>query len=203
MLFPDKKALIVDVDGTLYNQKKLRIYMLFRLLIYYFSHFWKIKELIGIFLFRKYRYKDVYKSLSNNELVDIIADKLHTSRYTISDARHYWMDIFPLKYLAKYKYYDFVRWLNNGERNVYVYSDYETAAKLDALRLRYSDAFYPDGKNILSVKPDKQSMSYILNKIGISKEYILYIGDDDKKDGESAKLVDIDYLNIKDVLKYM
>lgn len=203
MLFPDKKALIVDVDGTLYNQKKLRIYILFRLLIHYFSHFWKIKELIGIFLFRKYRYKDVYKSLSNNELVDIIADKLHTNHYTIRSARDYWMNIFPLRYIVKYKYYDFVRWLNNGEKDVYVYSDYETAAKLDVLRLRYSSAFYPDGKNILSVKPDKQSMSYILNKIGISKEYILYIGDDDKKDGTSAKLVGIDYLNIKDVLKYM
>lgn len=203
MLFPDKKAIIVDVDGTLYNQKWLRLTMAFKLIMYYTTHFWKINELIGILLFRRYRYKEQYKSLSNNELIDIISAKLHLESYKLYDVRHYWMDVYPLKYIKKYEYRAFIEWLNNCNQKIYVYSDYEPVLKLDTLCLRYETAFFSDGVHIKSTKPDEQAMSYILNEISIPREQILYIGDDDKKDGKSANMAGISYINVKDISIYM
>jgi HAD superfamily hydrolase (TIGR01549 family) len=201
MLYPNKKAFIVDVDGTLYNQHKLRRAMFFKMVGYYAIHFWKIKELLGIFLFRKYRYK--YKSASNDGIIDMIADYLHMSQDRLRNVRYYWMDIAPLSVMPKYKYDNLLDWLTVHNAKIYIYSDYEPTKKLNVLQLQYEKAFFPDGKTITSVKPDINVISYIINEISIPKEQILYIGDDDTKDGESAKLVGIDYINIKELFQYL
>ena len=51
------RAVVFDLDGTLYNQTKLRLNMAMRLGVYYCSHFWKIKELFVLKYFRKVRDK--------------------------------------------------------------------------------------------------------------------------------------------------
>lgn len=203
MLFPDKKVLIVDVDGTLYNQKKLRKIMFVKMVAYYVPHFWKWKELLGIMMFRKYRYNEAYKALTIDELTTLVADKLHTEHYKIRDARHHWMDIAPLRYLPDCKYNRLIEWLNKCEQRVYIYSDYDPRVKLDALRLRCDGVFYPHNDKITTVKPNKFVMGNILDAVGVPKERILYIGDSDDKDRASASLIGVDYLDVKDVLKYV
>lgn len=51
------KALVFDLDGTLYYQRQLRLKMAWMLGSYYLCHFWRIKELLIIKKFREVREK--------------------------------------------------------------------------------------------------------------------------------------------------
>ena len=49
------KALVFDLDGTLYFQRQLRLKMAWMLGSWYLCHFWRIKELFIIKRFREIR----------------------------------------------------------------------------------------------------------------------------------------------------
>ncbi len=61
------KAVIFDVDGTRYNQNKLRIYMLLNLLRYYITSPWCLRELKILRDFRRERERNAFNVEKNIE----------------------------------------------------------------------------------------------------------------------------------------
>lgn len=196
---PDNKIIITDMDGTLYNQTKLRLKMGFVLANYYTFHILRIRELIGILLFRRYREKDDYKHMTISELSDVVSKKLKL-KCDFEKCIRYWIEIKPLKFINRYAYTDIITYLNNSASDVYIYSDYPAKEKAIALGLNYKDIFYPDNVNIKSLKPNSDAMLYIINRINEPIENICYIGDRYDKDGASAKLFNIKYVDVHKLL---
>ena len=63
----DIRAIIFDVDGTLYDQRKLRIRMFIELCAYYVLHPYQMKELRILSCFRREREKNILKPVENLE----------------------------------------------------------------------------------------------------------------------------------------
>lgn len=190
----NKKAILLDLDGTLYDLHKMRLSMLGQLFGYYIIHFWKIKELVGLFLFRQYKYK---KDMDDEQLEKTVEQKLNIKNF--SSIRDHWMNEIPLQFIRKYRFDEMIKRINQSDTKVYVYSDYPTEKKLKTVMLQYDATFYPSKNNSLHVKPDKDSIQYVLNHIGLDPAAIVYIGDSDKRDGTCAKMMHIDYYDINEV----
>lgn len=200
--YKNKKAIIVDMDGTLYSQKQMHSYMKKALIKYYMFHIFKIKELIGIYCFRKYIENIKYKDKKIQEIEEVVANRLRMKTSKLSEARKYWMDTFPLKYMNDCKYDKLINWLNKSGKKIYVYSDYNPSVKIEKIGLQADMFFYPDYKNIKSLKPDKNAMQYIVDYLNLDVSEILYIGDRFDRDGESAGLLNIDYIDVSEFLAY-
>jgi phosphoglycolate phosphatase/putative hydrolase of the HAD superfamily len=71
------KVFLFDLDGTLYNQKKMHVYMLTKLLLYYGIRPHRLYELRVIYYFRKKRYDAHGKENVEHAQYQITAEYLH------------------------------------------------------------------------------------------------------------------------------
>ena len=55
-------AVISDLDGTLYCQRPVRVKMALRLAGYYLLRLWRVRELAGIFFFRRIREEERFRT---------------------------------------------------------------------------------------------------------------------------------------------
>ncbi len=169
----DYQAIIVDLDGTLYFQKPVRIAMLKEMVL----HFWHFRD----FLIVK-RYRELYEhGLNEQERFASLPD--HAPPIT-----HEWMIDRPLPYVAKYKDSEIIKLLTeigNMGKTVIVYSDYPVTEKLGALHFVPSAAYSAEETNCL--KPDATGIIDILRGLSIVPEQCLIIGDRQDKDGDMAR----------------
>lgn len=197
------KAYIVDVDGTLYSQRKLRMILGIKIFLQLLFHPSRFKSIRTVWEYRKSREKYRSTKQSLEMQFNVVSEKMHVESEYVLDAVKYWMHVFPLNYLKRCAYTDFIDWLNlQGElgKMIYIYSDYSAKEKLEILGVRYDDIYTSD--EIGYVKPDKRAMEYVINRIGESSDAICYIGDRDEVDGEAARSVGIQYIDIRSIRKH-
>ncbi len=193
------KAYIIDLDGTLYFQRPLRLSMLKELICFYLLHPFKIKELFALKEYRSIREKRMYaeeEDFSEKQIL-YLADRFKMDPGYLRNMLVNWMEEVPLKYIKKYRNKDLIAFLekkrNEGAVTV-VYSDYPVSAKLEALEFRPDQAFYSADPEIGCMKPDEKGLLYIISMLGEKKEDILFIGDRQEKDGECARRAGVDFL---------
>lgn len=195
----EKTCYIFDVDGTLYSQKKMHLYMVVKLLGYYSTHIWKWKELYALYMFRKMREQEKYRILSVKELSECVGRKIKADSDTVESTIKKWMFQIPLELLPRCAYQDVLAEIHRLRKSgckIYIYSDYPAKEKVDILQLHAEDIFTAEDDDIHELKPSEKAMNIILNKIGVDPREIVYIGDRDEKDGEAAKLASILYYDI-------
>lgn len=195
----EKKAVIFDVDGTLYNQSHMRIYMFIRLVSFYSLHLKSIKELIAIYYFRKLREEEKYRASGIEKITEIVAERLHIKTDIVASAIKKWMFEIPLDVINKCSYSDVIscaRKFRDAEKKIIIYSDYPAEEKLSALEIPYDYIFVSGEGYLQELKPSIHAMKHILHSTELSPNEIIYIGDRDEKDGTSAKLVGIQYCDI-------
>jgi len=199
----DYKVVVFDIDGTMYHQKKLRLMMLFELMIYYILRPHKLFELKIIKLFREEREKR--KGYQSNDLeteqYKWVSDITKYSIQEIKKVISKWIYIKPLKYLEKSKYVyldNLLKILKEKGIKVCVYSDYPTKEKLKALNLpiKINLEVSSIDEEINSFKPSGKGLQYIINRLGIKKNEVLFIGDRMETDGECAKNAGVDFVII-------
>lgn len=196
------KTVIFDVDGTLYHQKPVQISMLLEMAGYYCLHFWRYKELLGVFFFRKYREKDIFKEKSFNEQVEYIAKKYHVKSDVLKQMIDKWMFQVPLKYIKKYRNQAVLSYMEECRRNqvdIVIYSDYAAEDKLGVLEVHADKVYYPTENTFVTLKPSKMAMDYIVKDFGINPTETVFVGDRDSKDGESARIAGMQFLHVKDI----
>lgn len=196
-IFEDVTTYIFDVDGTLYSQKKMRLFMIRDLLI---SGVSRPKQLYIIYMFRKLREKHI-----NDSIEDICAKITICAKESVLKCVNYWMFERPLMYIEKCKYQDVQEFINIKQNNhckIYIYSDYPAHEKLLHMGIRSEHVFCAEDKEIHGQKPNERAMQYIFSNLQEQeKSKILYIGDRYEKDGLSAKSIGIKYYDIKDFRK--
>ena len=190
-----KKALIIDLDGTLYFQYGVQFIMGCRMLLYYFFHFWKMKEFMAIMYYRKQREKNI-KGIVNKQYI-LVAQKYGMKPEYVKKIVQIWLFHKPLAIIKIFKDKNLSKIINQCKNNglsIIIYSDYPTKEKLSALNIQFDKAYDSTYSEIQTLKPDAKGLQYILKSNGLKKEEILFIGDRDSKDGECARRCHVDYI---------
>lgn len=191
------KGIIFDLDGTLYMQKPVRLWMFVGLAKYYCLHFWKWRELYGIYIFRSIREKDAYKDFSVEQQIEYTSKRVKMNQFDLYEKIQYWMFRYPLFLIDRFKNVDLLQYLRseqNKGKKIIIYSDYPVEDKLNCLKIEPDAIFYPGINGINSLKPSATAMQNILNRIEMKPEELLFIGDRKDKDGESARLAGIPFV---------
>lgn len=206
------KVVAFDVDGTLYDQKRLRLIMAVRLGKFYLTHPLRMKELLIVKNFR-----------TNLEHFNEIAQKSDIPEEALKDAVSYtaysmkedearvraivdkWIYKNPLdviKMTSDDRLCNLFSLLKKCGFKVVVFSDHPVSDKLDALSLEADAVYYTGDGRLKDVKPSPKGVELIASDWGVGYEQILIIGDRYEKDGMSAVNAGSDYLIVdRDVSK--
>ena len=193
------KVIIFDVDGTLYDQSKLRKKMLKALLIHYVFRPWRLRDLLMLQKFRSEREKRPGYSCENLENKQY-EWCLYKSTYPAEKLRsvvNYWMFNYPQKHLLSCRYpgvtdlFDRIR--NNGLK-IAIYSDYEAESKLEAMHLKADLVISSTHPNINALKPAPKALLHIADLMNVQIHECLFIGDRAELDGLCAVKAGMPYL---------
>lgn len=200
---------VFDLDGTLYDQPKLRFIMATRLAAYYACHFWRLGELVTIRDFRRLKEEwdeeiNPNESDFTSELDGIdsaiclkLANGSVAKAEAISKVIHRWIYINPLTAITKAadkRLIGIIDELRRCGKKVVVLSDYPTTDKLEALGANVDAAYTTTDARIGELKPSPKGLKVVLEDFGVSDEAAVMIGDRMKKDGESAVAANVDYI---------
>jgi HAD superfamily hydrolase (TIGR01549 family) len=194
------RVIILDMDGTLYYQFPLRVWMSLVLFWYYLFHPMRIKELSIFMAFRKLRESEclIYSDDFEKQQYEILSERFHVTPEIIKEIVDRWMQEKALKYVHLFRDKKLLKYIcrlkNNGTKLV-LYSDYPVEKKLQALfPLEVDYCFCALDKEIGCLKPNPKGIRHIVKTVDEPVEQIVFIGDRYKKDGKSAESVGMDYL---------
>jgi FMN phosphatase YigB (HAD superfamily) len=202
ILWNKLEVVIFDVDGTLYDQSKLRKKMMLALLGYYFLRPWKYKDLLILHHFRKEREgksgftgKDL-----QNEQYQWCADRMNISLDKVKVVIDKWIFDFPNKYLKECMYPGvdiFFETLDKKKISKAIYSDYDSIKKMKELGLSASFIVSSTDRDINSMKPLPKGLDYIVSALNINdRSNCLFLGDREELDGLCAESANIPFLLI-------
>lgn len=193
------EGVIFDVDGTLYNQQKLRAKMLLALLKAFCLQLdaWRIVRVL--IAFRRYResiaHEDIEASLDSQ--YDWVANKINVKRSVVRQAVEKWMFVQPLTHMRACRYAGvegFFKKLQDSEKLVGIFSDYPAKEKLAALALKADCYICSTDRDVRRMKPCPDGLLKCCEKMNIDPMRALYIGDRNTLDGACARKADIPYL---------
>ena len=181
---------VFDVDGTLYDQRRLRLAMLRQLL----GHAWQTRSLDTLLTLRTFR--RVREALGERAGADFMA-----LQYAQTASRHgktpgavraltdEWMEQRPLPLLAACRYAqvaELFAGLRAAGKRVAAFSDYLAVAKLAALGLAADPVVCATDAGIERLKPDPAGLLAILRQTGVAPGRALMIGDHFDRGGAAA-----------------
>lgn len=195
MKLTDYKFWIFDLDGTLYWQLPVRLEMATKLLMYYGTHPWRLKEL---FLIRDYRRAREQFFLSDEENFARLKARYNIEPSTVIND---WMIERALASVRRWRRRKVLSAIEEHRRSggvVIVYSDYPVAKKLRAMGLTVDGEYWSGDPLVDCLKPDPRGLNNIIERLQLDRSQILYVGDRDDRDGECARRSGVTYLDIKD-----
>ena len=197
------KALVFDLDGTLYYQRQLRLKMAWMLGGYYLCHFWRIKELLVIKRFREIReHWDELSEVSDNTAHDpgegksleeiqyaYVAGVMNCSPQMVRNIVETWMYEKPLKAVHDTRDEELLEIIRAGRaagQKIIIWSDYPIEDKLRSLGIEADGMYAATDERIGVLKPDPRGLELIMEDYGLGADEILVIGDRMEKDAEAA-----------------
>ncbi|MDP9053636.1 MAG: HAD-IA family hydrolase [Acidobacteriota bacterium] len=199
------RALLLDLDGTLYDQGKLRRRMLFDL-----SRSFIAAPLRGYRTARALRaFRQAQETL---RLAGVCGDigALQSEMACLRtgfDARfvaacvHEWMEQAPLRHLAACMVPGVKELLEFARRagiRVALCSDYPAARKLESMGLAkyFDEVICAQDPEVASLKPHPGILRIALQRLGVAASEAVYAGDRPDVDGATATAAGIAYINI-------
>lgn len=181
---------VFDVDGTLYDQRRLRRAMLRPLL----AAAWESRSLDLLRTLRTFR--RVREALGEQQAADFLqlqyirtANRHNTTSEAVRGLATEWMERRPLPLLAgcRYPHLDALfAGLRAHGKQVAVFSDYPALDKLAALGLRADVVVCATDPHVARLKPDPAGLLEILRRTGVPAQRALMIGDRADRDGVAA-----------------
>lgn len=200
------RAVIFDLDGTLYYQKPFRIRMLFYLLEHMLRHPSAIGDILLLKRYREVREKwaDYERTMSfpadmplEDRQYEFVAAQKKVTALRVKDTVCFYMHEAPLELLPDYKdamLSDAIEMLRRNHVQVVIYSDYPVEEKLRALGIEADWHFTSSDERINCMKPDPKGLQVILESLGLQAEDVVMVGDRYEKDGLAAINNRMDYL---------
>jgi len=185
------KAIIADLDGTLYFQLPVRLSMLCAIVLFCLTKPHKIKE---IQIVRSYR-KKYEKGMEHHDRCLVLSKDYNMDVMRVENIIQKWMIDNPLRSVHKYRDKNLLLLLEemkNKGTKIIVYSDYPVTEKLKALNFTPDVAYSADDVGCL--KPSPEGLLYILKENGLTAADCLFIGDKYEKDGKCAENAGMEYI---------
>jgi len=193
------RAVVFDVDGTLYDQGRMRRLMARALLLHCLRHPREFGLLRTVQTFRQIR-----EQLSEEEVGDIVrlqyarpAERLAVDPDAVRRVAEYWLGERPLAHLSSCRapaIDTLFAALRDTGRTIAVFSDYSIENKLDALGLRADLCVSALDPDVDRLKPNARGLERILERLALPPEACVMIGDRDDRDGEAARRVGMPFL---------
>jgi HAD superfamily hydrolase (TIGR01549 family) len=195
------RLFIFDLDGTLYDQNKVRRAISLNLFLKLLTFRAGLLDLRIISTFRRERenHKSYASPTIEQDQFSWCASVLGISVERVRKSIGFWMYKFPLSYLIKARYphvEEFFSILVQQGKKIIVYSDFQVDEKLKALGLDANRFFCATDPEILQLKPSGKALLRICQIQGCSVDEAIFIGDRDDTDGESAREAGMNYLII-------
>jgi HAD superfamily hydrolase (TIGR01549 family) len=193
------KGVIFDVDGTLYDQRILRIMMMIELAVYALKNRNAIRELKVLHHFRRVR-EELATSEANNvfpKQFEKVAAELSMNLDQVVAIVERWIYTKPLKYMEISRFdmvgvfFDILR--ERGLK-IGVFSDYPVEEKLIALKLTADATCYSLESGLGKLKPQTLGLETIINRLALNKSECVFIGDRDLRDGICARRLGIPFI---------
>jgi len=182
---------VFDVDGTLYDQRRLRLSMLGLLL----ADALRTRSLATLRTLRTFRH--VRESLGDAPSHDFMREQYARTALVhgmkaqdVEQLANEWLERKPLPLLAacRYPHVDTLfAALRRSGKQIAVFSDYPAAAKLEALGLRAGQVVCATDQNIGRLKPDPAGLVAIMRACGVRAQRTLMVGDRADRDGAAAQ----------------
>jgi putative hydrolase of the HAD superfamily len=195
------QLVVFDLDGTLYDQRKLRRRLYFLFLFNLFLGKIDIPDLRIVAEFRKQREK--HKGCSSASLEEDqfgwCVEKTGMPVKKIKETVEKLMFNLPLRLLKKALYPNVVSFIDLLRQNAIktaVYSDYPVVEKLSALGIKVDRTFCSTHKNIAQLKPSKKGLDTICEVFKCDTNKAVYIGDREDTDGESARMAGVSFIKV-------
>lgn len=189
---------VFDVDGTLYDQRRLRFAMARQLL----AHSWRSRSLDALRTLRTFRH--VREELGNAPDVSFLeaqyartASRHNMTPQEVQSLATEWMEQRPLPLLAACRYAgveELFAALRAQGKHIAVFSDYPALDKLEALGLRADSVVCATDATIGRLKPDPAGLHEILRMSGAAPERAVMIGDRPDRDGAAARAARVNAL---------
>jgi FMN phosphatase YigB (HAD superfamily) len=193
------QTIILDLDGTLYYQRPVRLFMALELAFFYGTHPWRYKELKALSAFRKLREDRAFTNNDNFYELQIahISKTYKIPARKVEDLIDKWMQDRPLRlvrFFADKRLISMCKNWHDSGKTIVVYSDYPTKEKLSVIGLKPDYQFYSCDEEIACMKPAPKGLINILKITKTAPKKALFIGDRYSKDGLCAKGAGVDYV---------
>lgn len=181
---------VFDMDGTLYDQRRLRLHMLASLI----GASMRSRSLDVPLTLREFRRaREALAMLPHADfLVEqyaIPAARRHCSKETVRSLVVEWMEERPLPYLAACRRPGLGRLfsgLRKAGKRIGILSDYPAGAKLAALGLHADFIVSSTDRDVAKLKPDPAGLQKMMQLAQVNPEHTLLIGDRIDRDWEVA-----------------
>jgi FMN phosphatase YigB (HAD superfamily) len=193
------QAVIFDVDGTLYDQAKIRLFMVRDMVTCALRQQGRIAELKILWRFRKMREKYGAEAAADLESQQYVwaAQAARVSPEKVREVVTEWMFERPLPFLRSCRYPEAAALFAQCQRQgipIGVFSDYPAQDKLQALGLTAQVVVSATCAEVNRLKPDPTGLLVAAAKLGAPAPQCLFIGDQEAKDGACARRAGMPYL---------
>jgi FMN phosphatase YigB (HAD superfamily) len=189
------RALIFDVDGTLYPQPRIRRVMAARLLRAHWSRPWaavRVSRVLGA-------YRHAQETLRRERFCgdvaaaqrDRAADRTRSDPADVADLARQWMDDLPLDVIARSPRRGLGELLDRAAARglrLAAVSDYPADRKLEALGIadRFDVVLCAQDPRVRALKPDPRGLLLALELLGVDGAAAIYVGDRADVDAPAA-----------------
>jgi FMN phosphatase YigB (HAD superfamily) len=192
---------IFDLDGTLYDQHRLRNIMVAELFFRWITCRVSFRELRIITSFRKMRELNLgYASPRVYEdQFTWSAEALDIPFEEVKKVVEHWMLSYPLKHLRKSRYpgvKSFFGLLREQNKKIAVFSDFPVDKKLAELHLSVDKTYCSTEYHIAQLKPTKKGIELICRDFKCPLEKAVFFGDRMDTDGETARLAGVQFIQV-------
>ena len=191
------KALIFDVDGTLYLQGRARRSMFYRLLRVYLTR--PVQGALTLQVLHAYRRaQEALRTLPCESMdvataqVALAAKRTGLSADAVLPCITQWMEEEPLPFLSRSRRPGTVELLHELKRRglrLAVFSDYPADRKLEAMGIEkfFDVVVTAQDRDVQCFKPNPRGLEVTVQRLGILKHEAVYIGDRVDVDAVAAR----------------
>lgn len=185
------ELIVFDVDGTLYNQRKLRLKMA-RVLIHHCLGTRSINTIRILGSYREWREELADQGSERFEqiLVSRLASRYRKTEADIQAIVTEWMEVKPLTYLKECRYpgvKELIARLRSAGKTIGVLSDYPARDKLSRLELEADFVISARDDEVAALKPNPRGLKHLMALAGVGPEATVMIGDRAERDGEMGR----------------